>query len=88
VDNQMEVKRWPSHWGVVSGAVLGALGGYLLTTPEGRRICDAAIQLLENFSHECARFGQAAARAQTAAADGWRAVEETLGGGSNRPTAH
>jgi hypothetical protein len=87
VDSQVEVKRWPSHWGVLSGAVVGALGGYLLTTPEGRRICDAAIQLLENFSHECARFSQAAARAQSAAVDGWKAVEGSLGV-SNRSTTH
>jgi hypothetical protein len=87
VDSQVEVKEWGNYWGIVSTALVGAFAGYLLTTPRGRRFCDAAIQMLEDFSYECARFGQAAARAQVAASEGWKAVEGTFDV-SKRPTTH
>ena len=52
----------------------------------GRRLCDAAIELLDGFSFECARFCQAATRARIAAADGWKALEGTLDA-SRRPSS-
>jgi len=85
VDTQ--IRESGSYWGIVGGAFVGAFAGYLLTTPEGRRFCDAAIQLLEDLSYEFSRFGNAAARAQSAAAEGWKAVEGTADF-SKRPTAH
>jgi len=85
VDGPEGDRDW-NHWGVVAGALVGGLAGYLLTTPGGRRFCDAAVQLLEDFSFECARFSQASARAQVAAAEGWKAIEGTLEA-SRRPAS-
>ena len=68
--------RWSStHWAVVSGALVGAVAGYLLRTPKGRRLCEAAVQTLDEFSLECARVCEAATRARIAAAEGWSAIE-------------
>jgi hypothetical protein len=76
VANKDEVVNWSgSHWAIVSGALAGALAGYLLRTPRGRRLCDAVIQMLDDFSFECTRFCQACARAQIAASDTWKALE-------------
>jgi hypothetical protein len=79
VDSQEGLGDW-NQWGIVTGALVGAFAGYLLTTPHGRRVCDAAVQLLEDFSVECLRFSQASARAQMAAAEGWKAIEGTFDG--------
>ena len=72
------------HWGIVSTALMGALAGYLLITPTGRRLCDSAIQLLDHFSAECERFSQATTRAQIAAVNSWRAIETSFGASSGR----
>jgi hypothetical protein len=71
-----EVVKWSgSHWAVVAGALAGALASYLLRTPRGRRLCDGVIQILDDFTFECARFCQACARAQIVASDTWKALE-------------
>jgi len=75
VDSQEGVREWSNPWGIVTCALVGAAAGYLLTTPGGRRLCDATIQLIEDFSFECVRFCQASARAQLAAAESWKALE-------------
>jgi hypothetical protein len=67
--------RWRGSWAIVSGALVGAMAGYLLRTRRGRRLCDAVIQTLDDFSFECVRFCQAAGRAQMAAADSWDALK-------------
>ncbi len=66
------------YWGVVSIALIAAAAGYLFTTARGRQICNEAIELIDTFSFECARFWQAATRAQVAAAAAWRAVQGTV----------
>lgn len=72
------------HWSIVSSALLGALAGYLLVTPTGRRLCHAAIELLDDFSSECEKFSRATIRAQTAAVDSWKAIETSFGASSRR----
>ena len=47
---------------VATGAAAGALAVYILRTPAGRRLLDAAITVLDDFSFECARFCQACTR--------------------------
>jgi len=72
------------HWNIVSSALLGALAGYLLVTPSGKRLCHAAIRLLDDFSSECEKLSQATIRAQTAAVDSWKAIETSFGASSRR----
>ena len=85
MDSEEGLGDW-NHWGIVSGALVGAFAGYLLTTPNGRRLCDAVVQLLEDFSAECVRFSQASGRAQMAAVEGWKAIEETFDGSRTSAT--
>ena len=89
LDSQDATSSWSfGLWGILASAVIGAAAGYLLTTPRGRRLCDATIQLLDNFSFECARFCQASTRAQIAAADAWKALEDNLGVSRPPRTTH
>jgi hypothetical protein len=70
-----------------AGAAAGALAVYILTTPEGRRLFNAAIGVLDDFSVECARFSQACTRAHIAAAESWQTVKgSTTSTGGERET--
>ena len=75
----------PSAWAIVAGAAAGAAAIYVLRTAEGRKLLDAAIRLLEDFSREAARFQEACTRARAAASDSWQAVSgstmSSTGGG-------
>ncbi len=62
---------------VAAGAAIGGLAIFVLRTASGRRLLDTAINLLDDFSSECARFRQACTRAQLAVSDGWQAVKDT-----------
>ncbi|HUK32260.1 MAG TPA: hypothetical protein VLV86_00030 [Vicinamibacterales bacterium] len=64
----------PSVWWIVGGAAAGIAAIYVLRTTEGRKLLDAAIRLLDDFSQEAARFQDACVRARTAASDSWQAV--------------
>ena len=70
---------------IAAGAAAGALAIYILRTDKGRKLLDQAITLLEDFSSECARFQQAATRAQHAVSESWQAVKgstmSSTGGG-------
>ena len=75
----------PSTWAIVAGAAAGVAAIYVLRTAEGRRLLDAAIRLLDDFTRESARFQEACIRARTAASDSWQAVSgstmSSTGGG-------
>jgi hypothetical protein len=63
-----------SLWVIAAGAAAGALVGYALRTPHGRRVFDEIIAMLDDFASDCVRFSEACARAQVAASDSWHAV--------------
>ena len=71
-----------------AGAAAGAVAVYVLTTPEGRRLFNAAIGVLDDFAFECARFSQACTRAQIAASESWQTVKgsTTASTGGERDT--
>jgi hypothetical protein len=75
----------PSTWAIVAGAAAGVAAIYVLRTAEGRKLLDAAIRLLDDFTRESARFQEACVRARTAASDSWQAVSgstmSSTGGG-------
>lgn len=77
--NEHEMRYWSggSHWAILTGALAGAVAGYLFGTPSGRRLRDAAVRMLDDFSMECTRLCQVSARALIAVADSWKALEET-----------
>ena len=85
VMNEYESSSGPGVAAVAAGAALGALAIYILRTEKGRRLLNEAITLLEDFSTECARFQQAASRAQGAVSEGWQAIKgstmSSTGGG-------
>ena len=62
---------------VATGAAMGALAIYVLRTPGGRRLLNTAIDLLDDFATECARFRQSCMRAQVAMSDGWESVNNS-----------
>jgi hypothetical protein len=78
-------KTGPSTWAIVAGAAAGVAAIYVLRTAEGKKLLDSAIQLLEDFARESARFQEACIRARTAASDSWQAVSgstvSSTGGG-------
>jgi hypothetical protein len=78
-------KQGANLLGMATGAAVGALAIYILRTPRGRGLLEAAIDLLDEFSFECARFRQACIRAQFAMSDSWQAVKgstmSSTGGG-------
>ena len=61
-------------WLIAAGAMAGALAGYALRTPRGRRVFDEVIVMLDDFATGCARFSQACTRAQLAASESWSVV--------------
>jgi len=85
IDEQETREGSARMWAIVAaGAVAGALVGYALRTPRGRRVFDEAIGILDDFSTGCVRFSEACTRAQLAASDGWHAVTDAIGPRSTR----
>jgi hypothetical protein len=78
IDQRDEWKRDVNLWVIAAGALTGALAGYVLTTPHGRRVLDETIALVDDFATSCVRVSQACARAQLAAADSWHAVTDVI----------
>lgn len=70
--------------GLVTGAALGAVAGYLFLTEEGRRFRERIEPELEHLVDEMGRLRETATRASAAAAEGWRAVGEAA---RTRPAA-
>jgi hypothetical protein len=67
-------ERHANLWLIAAGAAAGALAGFVLRTPRGRRVFDEVIVMLDDFSTGCESFSQACARAQRAAFESWNAV--------------
>jgi hypothetical protein len=70
IDERDDMKVWM----IAAGALAGALAGYVLMTPRGRRVFGEAIERLDDFATTCARFSQAVGRAHLAATDSWHTV--------------
>jgi len=84
IDERHESKRDVNLWAIAAGAVAGALAGYVLITPRGRRTLEEAIVTLDDFAASWARFSQAVGRAHVAASEGWTAVTSAIGSKSMR----
>jgi hypothetical protein len=67
----------PNVMAVATGAAVGALAIYVLRTPGGRRLLNTAIDLLDDFASECARFRLACSRAQAAMSDEWQTASSS-----------
>lgn len=76
IDERGESTSQANLWLIAAGALAGALAGYVLRTPRGRRAFDDVIVMLDDFATGCGRFSQACARAQFAASESWRAVSD------------
>jgi len=66
---------------ILTGAVAGSVAGYMLLTPEGRQLCRAMGDALEDIATEGARFASSVRRAQGALSASWVAL-----GGGQMPT--
>lgn len=76
VTSEYDTRRTrPSAIAVATGAAAGVLAVYIFSTPAGRRLFNAVIGALDDFSFECARFTQACTRAQIAASGSWQTVK-------------
>ncbi len=72
--NDRDVDAWTEAGAVIfTGALIGAAAAFMLRTDQGRRLYDAVVNALDEFAEEYPKFCQAAARAQSAAADTWNA---------------
>jgi gas vesicle protein len=67
----------------LAGAAVGALVGYLYLTDSGRRLRSQIEPRLDDAVREMARLRQTIGKAQAAAAEGWRSLNE-LAGNSQR----
>ncbi len=63
----------------MAGAVIGGLVGYLYLTDNGRRVRDQIEPRLDDFRHEISRLRSTVNKAQAAAAEGWRSLNEVVG---------
>jgi hypothetical protein len=75
VRNDIDSRESPGLLAVAGSAAMLALAIYTLNTASGRKLFNAAIELLDDFSSECARFREACTRAQLAVSDGWQTVK-------------
>ena len=83
-DEGDESKRDVNLWAIVAGALAGALAGYVLITPRGRRALEKTIVTLDDFAASWGRFSQAVGRAHFAASEGWTAITDVIGPKSTR----
>jgi hypothetical protein len=74
IDQRDESRGQAALWLIAAGALAGALAGYVLRTPRGRRAFDEVIGMLDDFSTSAARFSEACTRAQHSVAESWNAV--------------
>ena len=74
INEREESNSHTNLWPIAAGALAGALAGYVLRTPRGRRAFDEVIVMLDDFSTSAARFSEACARAQHSVSESWNAV--------------
>jgi len=84
VDEHDESKREVNLWAIAGGALAGAIAGYVLMTPRGRRALEKTIVTLDDFAASWGRFSQAVGRAHSAAFEGWTAVADVINSKSMR----
>jgi len=84
VDEHDESKREVNLWAIAGGALAGAVAGYVLMTPRGRRALEKTIVTLDDFAASWGRFSQAVGRAHSAAFEGWTAVADVINSKSMR----
>jgi hypothetical protein len=63
----------------VAGAVLGAVAGYLFFTPQGRALRRRLEPAIGDLVRELDSFRNTFTKASSAANEGWRLLQETLG---------
>ena len=66
----------------VLGAVVGAVGGWLYMTDNGRRVRDQIEPKLDDFVNELTRMRGTVEKARSAANEGWRSLNDMAGGQS------
>ena len=69
----------------ITGAIVGALAGYLFFTERGRRIRQQIEPALENIAREVTSFRSTIQNASGIASDGWKALTEALGETESTP---
>jgi hypothetical protein len=78
INEREESNSHTNLWPIAAGALAGALAGYVLSTPRGRRALDEVIVMIDDFSTGWARFSQSCARAQLSAFEGWHALRDGI----------
>ncbi len=63
----------------LAGAVIGGLAGYMYLTENGRRFRDQIEPRLDQFVGEIRRLRTTVSKAQAAANEGWRSLNELIG---------
>ena len=69
--------------GLVAGAVVGGAAGWLFLTDGGRRLRQDLSPRLDDLAERAVQLRDTATRAQRAANEGWRAIQEVAA----RPSA-
>ena len=69
--------------GLVAGAVVGGAAGWLFLTDDGRRLRRDLQPRLDDLAERAVQLRDTATRAQRAANEGWRAIQEVAA----RPSA-
>ena len=72
----------------MTGALLGAVIGYLLFTDRGRIVSRQLDSGLEEFSRDLMSFRNAVQQAARAANHGWKLLNGVLGDGGKAPALH
>jgi len=62
----------------LTGAAIGGLVGYLYFTAGGRRLRDQLEPSLDEFAREMRKLRATASKAQAAAGEGWRSLNELV----------
>ncbi len=70
--------------GLVAGAVVGGAAGWLLLTDGGRRLRQDLRPRLDDLAERAMQLRDTATRAQRAANEGWRAIQEVAARPSTR----
>ncbi len=63
----------------LAGAVIGGLAGYMYLTENGRHFRDQIEPRLDQFVGEIRRLRATVSKAQAAANEGWRSLNELIG---------
>jgi len=71
--------------GAALGAAAGAFAGYLFLTERGRRLRQDLEPRLQALLRDAGQLRETVERARTAAADGWRAVNDAAAESSRWP---